>query len=93
MRVVFRGGLEDNVSSESIEIQLKSIQGNTLKDLIKYIENNYINKGYSQFSTNSELEGGILCVINGIDWEILNGYDTILTDKDKIYFITTMHGG
>lgn len=102
MKVLFRGGLEDNVNSETLLLDIaelsKAIGSEyssdvTAKDLILYIENNHIREGYRHFSSNGELEGGILCIINEIDWDILEEKNTKLKNTDTIHFITTLHGG
>lgn len=102
MKILFRGGLEDNVNSETLLLDISELAKEssenedfkpTARDLILYIENNHLRKGYKHFSTNGELEGGILCIINEIDWDILKEKDTQLNNSDKIHFITTLHGG
>lgn len=93
MHVVFRGGLEDNTSSGKIEVHRDTENIKTVRDLLLYIEKTHLRSGYKYFSTNGELEGGILCVINNRDWDVLQREDTPLGDADVVYFISTMHGG
>lgn len=102
MKILFRGGLEDNVNSETLLLdinEIKPVEENcseeevTAKDLILYIERNHLKRGYKHFSTNGELEGGILCIINEVDWEILKAENTVLNNNDTVHFITTLHGG
>lgn len=93
MKVIFRGGLEDNVRHETFYLSVDSLSEPTVKGLIQYIEKNEVKEGYKHFSTNSELEGGILCVINEFDWDVLDREKTVLQDENTVHFITTMHGG
>ncbi|EIJ88173.1 ubiquitin related modifier 1 [Nematocida parisii] len=102
MKVIFRGGLEDNVNSETLLVDIDELKNNlekfepceiVVKDLIYYIERNHLKRDYKHFSTNGELEGGILCIINEVDWDILNEQNTVLNNNDTIHFITTLHGG
>lgn len=93
MHIVFRGGLEDNTTSGRIEVSRNAENIKTVRDLLLYIEKYHLKNGYKYFSTNGELEGGILCVVNNKDWDILQREDTLLGDTDVIHFISTMHGG
>ena len=36
---------------------------------------------------------GILVLLNDSDWEIYDKENTLLSDKDSISFISTLHGG
>lgn len=93
MQVVFRGGLEENTTSDTVEVQLGAEHIVTVRDLLLYIERQHLKHDYKYFSSNGELEGGILCVINNKDWDVLEREDTRLCDTDRVYFISTMHGG
>lgn len=36
---------------------------------------------------------GILVAINDVDWELLETTKYVINQKDKIIFISTLHGG
>jgi len=36
---------------------------------------------------------GILVLINDCDWELEDGLEYVLHDRDTIVFISTLHGG
>lgn len=36
---------------------------------------------------------GILVLVNEADWELVEKEDTVLENKDKVSFISTLHGG
>lgn len=36
---------------------------------------------------------GVLVLINDTDWELLDKEDTVVTDKDTVFFNSTLHGG
>ncbi len=36
---------------------------------------------------------GILCLVNDTDWELEGKEDAVLSNKDEIGFISTLHGG
>ncbi|OAG30005.1 ubiquitin related modifier 1 [Nematocida displodere] len=93
MKIFFRGGLEEHVLSESLVVDLSLLEGNKAVNLIQYLEKTQLKEKYRYFARHGELEGGILCVINDIDWDILEQKETVLKNTDTIYFITTMHGG
>ena len=93
MRVVFRGGLEENVIADSIDIPVHTLHTNKMRELLRYIEHNVVINGYKHLTNNGELEGGILCIVNDTDIDIVDGTDTEIQDTDTIHFISTMHGG
>ncbi|KAI5185766.1 ubiquitin related modifier 1 [Nematocida homosporus] len=93
MRVVFRGGLEDYMLSETLQLDIEKLSKPTVGDLILFIEQHHIKNAYRHFSSNGELEGGILCLVNECDWDLLDRENATLTNSDTIHFITTMHGG
>lgn len=39
------------------------------------------------------LAGGILCLVNDIDFEVLESLETPIRDGDSVTFISTLHGG
>ncbi|KAH9386902.1 ubiquitin related modifier 1 [Nematocida major] len=101
MKILFRGGLEDNVNSETLLLDLNDVKPDQeslsesvrAKDLVLYVERNHIKEGYKHFASNGELEGGVLCIINEVDWDILEAENTLLKNTDTVHFITTLHGG
>lgn len=93
MKVSFRGGLEEYMAGADISLCPSLLRERRVKELILHIHNNIMDKDYQHFSKGDELEGGILCVINDKDWEVLEGKETEVSDEDHIYFITSMHGG
>jgi len=67
----------------TVEILLEWINKNLLKDCDR--PEMLISKG--------TVRPGILVLINDIDWELLGGLETILSDDDTVSFISTLHGG
>lgn len=47
----------------------------------------------SLLSEGAALAGGILCLVNGVDYEVLESLETPIHDKDNVIFISTLHGG
>eukprot|EP00055_Hartaetosiga_balthica_P000216 m.135998 g.135998 ORF g.135998 m.135998 type:complete len:100 (-) comp10345_c0_seq1:21-320(-) len=99
MRVVvqFSGGAEflvDNVKEHDVE--LKEKEGNqkwTLLDLLFFIRDNLIQERVELFMQDDTVRPGILVLVNGTDWELLDGVEYELEENDTIVFISTLHGG
>ncbi|EDQ88448.1 uncharacterized protein MONBRDRAFT_8920 [Monosiga brevicollis MX1] len=47
----------------------------------------------SMADVNACSRPGILILVNDTDWELLDGLDYQLQDKDNVVFISTLHGG
>lgn len=45
------------------------------------------------FVTGDSIRPGILVLVNDVDWELENTVKYELCDKDRIAFISTLHGG
>jgi ubiquitin related modifier 1 len=45
------------------------------------------------FLSNDSIRPGILVLINDADWELEDKELAVLGDKDRVSFISTLHGG
>jgi ubiquitin related modifier 1 len=43
--------------------------------------------------SDDEVKAGILVLINDADWDLFDGANYVLGRKDRITFISTLHGG
>ncbi|EXJ62706.1 ubiquitin-like modifier 1 [Cladophialophora yegresii CBS 114405] len=97
--VEFTGGLEllfDNVAQHSLSFAKNTDEGKppTVGFLVKYLCEHLMKDSRKElFVLNGNVRPGILVLINDSDWE-LEGEDKYeLADKDKILFVSTLHGG
>lgn len=94
MEIHFKGGLEpyfDNLSKHELTEQFVTQNRiKSLEDLILYYQNNYFDA--SKVFRNGDLAPGHLCFINDTDYEV-KGNKFEINYGDKIFFISTMHGG
>jgi ubiquitin related modifier 1 len=65
----------------------------TVGELIEVLKTKHLKQKPELFVENGQLKPGILCLINDVDWEIEDRELTVLTDADRISFISTLHGG
>lgn len=95
IRVEFGGGTELLFDkAKSIDLILPDGEVDwTLSELIKHLTNKYIKERAELFSVGDKIRPGILILVNDVDYEIVGGYDYKLKTKDKVLFISTLHGG
>lgn len=72
---------------------------NTIRDLLPYIRDNFMDPqevmkgGESLFMSGDSVRPGILVLINDVDWSIEGELDYNIQNGDSIVFISTLHGG
>ncbi|EGD80674.1 hypothetical protein PTSG_01264 [Salpingoeca rosetta] len=65
----------------------------TVKDLLAWIKDNLIDERPELFVQGDTVRPGILVLINGTDWELMDGPEYELCEGDAFVFISTLHGG
>lgn len=95
LKIEFGGGTELLFNkAKFLDIILEEDgHGWTISRLIKHLSENYIKERVELFSVGEKIRPGILILINDVDYEILGGYEYKLKPKDKVLFISTLHGG
>mgnify|MGYP003730076055 CR=1 FL=1 len=43
--------------------------------------------------SNESVKAGVLVLINDADWDLFDGPNYVVGKKDRITFISTLHGG
>lgn len=93
--IEFSGGAEllcGNVKKHSVE--LPKLDGKwQVKNLLVWIKDNLIQERPELFLLGDTVRPGILVLINDADWELMGELDYELQEKDRIVFISTLHGG
>lgn len=89
MKILLHGGLDTYFDADEIEIPLTALKSKTVASLMMYLQTNYPSQTVFD---EGKLKPGHLCIINETDYE-LYGEDDVLNEDDKVYFISTMHGG
>ena len=82
-----------NLNFSPAALKLASANDLTMRFLIDYLKNNCCTERHELFVTDYSVRPGILVLINDTDWELEDGLEYILRDKDTIVFISTLHGG
>ncbi|KAI9502372.1 Ubiquitin- modifier 1 [Coemansia spiralis] len=93
VNVEFSGGMERLMKDQASSIQAKLPEPATIRDLIIHVRDNVVEDKKELFSKNDTVCPGILVIINGSDWEVEDSEDTVLSNKDTVLFISTLHGG
>ncbi|KAF3907169.1 hypothetical protein ABW21_db0207425 [Orbilia brochopaga] len=93
------GGLEilfNNVRKFDIELPAAAADGSAsnIDFLVKYLcDHKMTDPRRELFELNNTVRPGILVLINEADWELEGEGAYELQPKDKILFISTLHGG
>lgn len=94
--VEFGGGAEtlfDNKKKINIELPMNDSNPWTIKKLISYLRQNYLNGSPELFCFEDTVRPGILVLVNDTDWELLGDKNYNIQLNDNILFISTLHGG
>ena len=65
----------------------------TMGELIDDIKKNHLKEKEEMFVSGNSVRPGIIVLVNDTDWELLETINYKIEDKDKIAFISTLHGG
>ena len=90
---MYSGGLDicfDGKKDFEVEFQEESV---TVKALIARLLLECNPKKVEFFVANNQIRPGILVLINDADWELEDKEEAKLHDKDRVSFISTLHGG
>lgn len=91
INLVFNGGLEFLFGNKDKMVHETDTEV-TLRDLIIVLKKQ-VEKPNLFVGEGNTVRPGILVLINDVDYELLDGVDYKLQDKDEIIFISTLHGG
>ncbi|XP_017778987.1 PREDICTED: ubiquitin-related modifier 1 [Nicrophorus vespilloides] len=93
--IEFGGGAEllfGNKKKQEVILPAKEGEW-TLKDLIFWMKDNLLQERPELFIQDDSVRPGILVLVNDADWELMDTVKYVLEAKDKIVFISTLHGG
>ncbi|KAL4218902.1 Ubiquitin-related modifier 1 [Mactra antiquata] len=91
----FSGGAEllfDKKKKHDVNLPAKETPW-TIKDLLPWMKDNMLKERPELFIQGETVRPGILVLINDADWELMGELDYSIQNKDKIVFISTLHGG
>ena len=87
------GGLDQcfgGQKSFAVEVEQEEM---TVGELIVELKHKYVKSKAEFFVKDEELKAGILVLINDTDWELEGKEEAVLTHKDQVCLISTLHGG
>ncbi len=91
--VEFSGGAELLFGGKKEQnIELPSSVKN-IKSLLPWLRDNLLQERPELFLQSDSVRPGILVLVNDADWSLYNEEEYELQEKDKISFISTLHGG
>ncbi|KAJ8951292.1 hypothetical protein NQ318_008196 [Aromia moschata] len=93
--IEFGGGAEllfDNKKLHIVKLPVKDKQW-ILGDLLFWIKDNLLKERPELFLQDGSVRPGILVLVNDADWELLDTVNYVIQPKDRITFISTLHGG
>ncbi|XP_012532401.1 ubiquitin-related modifier 1 isoform X1 [Monomorium pharaonis] len=65
----------------------------TLNRLLHWLRDNLLTERPELFMQGDTVRPGILVLVNDADWELLGEGDYKLCPRDRVLFISTLHGG
>ncbi|XP_011873251.1 PREDICTED: ubiquitin-related modifier 1 [Vollenhovia emeryi] len=65
----------------------------TLERLLRWLRDNLLTERPELFMQGDTVRPGILVLVNDVDWELLGEGDYKLCPRDRVLFISTLHGG
>jgi ubiquitin related modifier 1 len=87
------GGLESVFENKrDFEVELV-VEKATVKDLVEELRAKYLKGNPEFFYDKGTVRAGILVLVNDADWSLSGEEDTPIEHKDKVSFISTLHGG
>ncbi|XP_013384554.1 ubiquitin-related modifier 1-like [Lingula anatina] len=92
----FSGGAEllfDKVKNHEVSLPARANGPWTIKHLLVWIKDNLLKERPELFVQGDTVRPGILVLINDADWELMGELNYELKSKDRIVFISTLHGG
>ncbi|KAL0101446.1 hypothetical protein PUN28_018941 [Cardiocondyla obscurior] len=74
------------------EVDLPGVEW-TLRQLLHWLRDNLLTERPELFIQDDTVRPGILVLVNDADWELLGEGDYKLNPRDRVLFISTLHGG
>lgn len=93
IKVELGGGLEGVFENKrEFEVEIAGDKA-IIKDLVEIMRSKLLKGNPDFFYANGGLRAGILVLVNDADWSLTGEEDSPLEHKDKVSFISTLHGG
>ena len=86
------GTIASDFGGKHLELPF-SDENKTLNDILLFLKSQNERKFYSYFDEDLSPKRGTLILINGVDFNTLDGLNTKLNPSDKISLIPTISGG
>ncbi|XP_064649648.1 ubiquitin-related modifier 1-like [Lineus longissimus] len=96
VKIEFSGGAEllfDKIKVHDVALPLVADGAWNIRKLLVWMKENMLKERPELFIQGDSVRPGILVLVNDADWELLGELDYELQDKDRIVFISTLHGG
>ncbi|XP_074655160.1 ubiquitin-related modifier 1-like [Tubulanus polymorphus] len=91
----FSGGAEllfNKIKKHDVTLP-SSLEKWTIKSLLVWMRDNMLTERPELFMQGETVRPGILVLVNDADWELVGELEYEIENKDKIIFISTLHGG
>lgn len=96
MRFSFNGAASVELNNRTIDLTKAEVEERailTVADALRHLFDNHKEVRESFFDHHGELMHGTICIINKMDWEIMEKEKTPVAHGDHIVLISTIHGG
>lgn len=86
------GIVKDNWGKKNYTIDITSNEI-TLKESLLIIQTDLKEKFWEFFDKDFSPKRGIIIIIDGVDYNVKGGLNTIINSKSEITFLSAIHGG
>ena len=86
------GTIATDFGGRNLSLELSS-ESTTLKDILIILKNKFSTHFSNYFDDDFSPKRGTLILINGVDFNTLDGLNTILSTEDQISLVPTISGG
>ncbi|KHN70108.1 ubiquitin-related modifier-like protein [Ordospora colligata] len=96
MKLKFSGASTARLNNSELLISKDTMDSGkmeTIGDVLKHLCNTDTDVRSSFFDRHGELAHGTICIINKMDWEIVQREKTPVMYGDEMVLISTIHGG
>lgn len=93
VKLEFCGGAESHNNGEKI-MTMQFPEDTSLRDIFRMLRGGDMLQDVDNLiESEDQVKAGVLVLINDADWELFGCADYIIGKKDRITFISTLHGG
>lgn len=89
----FYGTIGSEFGSKSLNLKIEELDKPILVEVLKFLQKQFTSHFFNFFDPDFTPKRGTIILINGVDFNTLEGLNTEISTSDQIVFIPTISGG